>query len=69
VQWDFPNATSEVNGVIVRPRFFPAHGTFVIEVFYGPGSTDVAAMTSFMAVGAVPTCVVPAGGQPVTPTH
>ncbi len=69
VQWDFPNPTSEVNGVIVRPQYFPAHGTLVIEVHYDAGSTNLADMMSFMAVGTVPTCAVPNGAQPATPTR
>ena len=59
VTWDFPNAASEVNGIIIRPRYFPAGGTFVIEAYSNPGSTALHPTLSFMAVGAVPSCVAP----------
>lgn len=59
VQWDFPNRASEVNGIVVRPQYFPEHGTFVIEAYRDPGGHTYSPDLTFMAVGAVPTCVVP----------
>lgn len=58
VQWDFPDAASEVNGIIIRPQYFPAGGTFVIEAYRVPGS-NYEPQLSFMARGAVPSCVYP----------
>lgn len=59
VQWDFPNPQSEVNGVIIRPQYFPKNGTFVIEAYRTPGSTVYSPELSFMARGATPSCVYP----------
>jgi hypothetical protein len=70
VQWDFPNKQSEVNGIVVHPRYFPPHGTLVIEVYHDIGSTKVTTLDSFMAIGAVPTCTVPLFTPPTgRPTH
>jgi len=63
VQWDFPDRASEVNGIVVRPKYFPAGGTFVIEAFTLPGRHDYSPTLSFMVVGKVPTCVVPMVGS------
>jgi len=59
VQWDFPDQASEVNGIVVSPQYFPEHGTFVIEAYINPGEQTYKPSLSFMAVGPVPTCVVP----------
>lgn len=59
VQWDFPKAASEVNGIVIRPHYFPHGGTFVIEAYSPPGQTSYAPVLSFMAVGAVPSCAYP----------
>jgi len=63
VQWDFPDRASEVNGIVVRPKYFPAGGTFVIEAFTLPGRHDYSPTLSFMVVGKVPTCVAPVVGS------
>lgn len=59
VQWDFADAASEVNGIVIRPQYFPPEGTFVIEAYRHPGYSTYGAELSFMARGAVPTCVYP----------
>jgi hypothetical protein len=70
VQWDFPSSQTEVNGVVVRPKYFPPHGTLVIEAYHDIGSTKISRLDSFMAIGAVPTCTVPLFTPPSgAPTH
>ena len=69
VQWDFPDRASEVNGIVVRPKYFPKDGTFVIEAFTSPGEHRYAPVLSFMAVGKVPTCVAPVGESSFSPTN
>jgi hypothetical protein len=63
VQWDFPDPAAEVNGVIIRPQYFPKDGTFVVEAYRHPGASTYGAELSFMARGAVPTCVYPEYGN------
>ena len=59
VQWDFPDAASEVNGFVVRPAAFPRGGTLIVEVFYAPDGKTPAGTLSYMAIGRVPTCAQP----------
>lgn len=61
VEWDSP-AANDVNGIIIRPKYFPAHGTFVIQLVRRPGSGFIDETLSRMIVGAPPTCPMIIGG-------
>ena len=58
VSWD-SGYNAPDSSFVVHPAAFPQDGTLVIEVFFTPGSQHWASMTSFMAIGRVPTCALP----------
>lgn len=57
VSWD-SGYNAPDSSFVVHPAAFPKGGTLVIEVFFTPGSQHWASMTSFMAIGRVPTCAL-----------
>jgi len=57
VSWD-DGYNAPDSSFVVHPAAFPKDGTLVIEVFFTPGSQHWASMTSFMAIGRVPTCAL-----------
>lgn len=59
VSWDSGFNAPE-GSFVVHPAAFPAHGTLVIEVFFTPDTHQLAGSLSFMAIGHVPTCALPA---------
>jgi hypothetical protein len=67
VQWTVPARNRQDTGFVVQPRLFPADGTFVVSVVVAPAGTtglstfapdrpQVEQISSYMVVGAVPSC-------------
>jgi hypothetical protein len=59
VLWDSGRNAPD-SSFVIHPAAFPTHGTLVIEVFFAAGSQHWASTLTFMAIGRVPTCAVPA---------
>jgi hypothetical protein len=58
VEWDLPTG-SDLNGFVIRPKYFPPGGTLVIEVFFRAGQRKLDGSMSYMVVGSPPTCAQP----------
>jgi hypothetical protein len=67
VQWTVPQQDEQDSGFVVHPGDFPDDGTFVVSVAvapagatggstFAPGRPQIEQISSYMVVGAVPTC-------------
>lgn len=59
VSWD-SGLNAPNSSFVIHPAAFPEHGRMVIEVFFTADSQHWASSFSFMAIGRVPTCALPA---------